>query len=129
MTSNLPFYSRRGESAEAGSTFNDYLRISPVVLIYGNGRATHASEHRNSLHLMREIQSLAAEGVRIRGVFDSERGVLSMPSLRALNCYLRHGFHRFSHCAGRLSGSSGSRFAWSDLCSVVSLQWQPAALS
>lgn len=131
MISAPPYYLRRdlAEEPRNGSTFELYLRIPPVVIIYGNGRVTHASEHRVSTHLMRELHALAADGVRVRGVLDSARGVLSIPSLRALNCYLRHGFHRFPHCAGRLSDSPASRFAWADLCAVVNLRWQPAALS
>lgn len=111
------------------STFEAYLRIPSVVVIYGNGRTTHASEHKVSTHLMRELFTLGRSGVRVRGILDSSRGVLSIASIRALNCYLRHGVQRFSHCSGRISDSPASRFAWADLCRVVNLRFQDSQFS
>lgn len=119
----------RPDIPDRDSTFEMYLRIPPVVVIYGTDRSLHASEHVSSLHLMRELSVICEKGLRIRGVLDSSRGVLTVPSLRALNCYLRHGLHRFGDCKGRLSSSPASRFAWVDLCHVVNLQWQAAGLS
>lgn len=102
------------------SIFELYLRIDPVVIIHGNRPHQAAVEHNHGGRLLRDLHRFGLEGVPIRGVF-SRNGALTIPSVRALNCYLRHcgGLSRFM--ASR--GPAWHRFAWDDLQRLLSLRW------
>jgi hypothetical protein len=71
-------------------SFELFNRIPPVVLIVKEGRGLHAIEHVNAAKLMRQLDRFGRDGVRILGMITGE-SVLDRSSIRALNCYLRHG--------------------------------------
>src|SRR5665213_1374626 len=107
--------------AESESTFEVYMRIEPVVLIFGPLPKTAAVEHNNASRLLRDLNRCGLEGIPIRAAFCSE-GFLSNPSVAALNCYLRHcqGLSRFR----AKNGSVYHRFGWYDFQQLLSLKWQ-----
>ena len=102
--------------------FEWHFRCAPVVLIYG-ARPFKVSEHTHGGRLMKELFAIAESGEPIKGVFDARRGVLAIPSVRALNCYLRHGIGSFNRAQTRVSSGIWHRYAWDDLCFLIHLQW------
>lgn len=103
------------------TTFELYLRIDPVVIIHGRSPAPAVTEHNHAGRLLRDLHRFGLKGVEVRGMLCSA-GVLTIPSVRALNCYLRHcaGLSRFM--ARR--GPGFHRFAWADLQLLLSLRWE-----
>lgn len=72
-------------------SFHLFSEIPAVVVIINEGRGgIHAIEHNHAGRLLRHLDRCGRDGVRILGMFTAE-GVLDRSSIRALNCYLRHG--------------------------------------
>ena len=90
-------------------------------LIHGTPRKLAAIEHNHSGRLLRQLHSMGKSSETIYGLAGS-RGALTIPSLKALNCYLKHagGLEVFR----RKYGIVNHRLAWSDLQRLLSLKWQ-----
>jgi hypothetical protein len=70
--------------------FELFYKIESVVVIVREPKGLHAIEHNHAGRLMRELDRFGREGVRIVGLL-ANHGAATTSSLRALNCYLRHG--------------------------------------
>ena len=76
--------------ASGDDAFDLFYKIESVVVIVRERRGLHAIEHNHAGRLMRELDRFGREGVRIVGLLQ-HHGAATASSLRALNCYLRHG--------------------------------------
>lgn len=113
---SLKAYTRTGNDS-----FDLYFSIAPVVIIYGDGRNFHADEYRHSVKLLKALDDLGARGVRIRGII-CPAGAATISSIRALNCYLRHGGLALLKRSKR-SYFGYNKFNWFDLVEVVGIQF------
>jgi hypothetical protein len=112
-------------SVTASESFDVYYAIPSVVVLYGNGRSFVADQHTHAGRLLRKLDALGKSGVRIRGMICHE-GALDLSSIRALNCYLRHGggLRAFNWCRhGNGSRSWMNKYDWYDLCAHLNLRW------
>lgn len=101
------------------STFELYLRIEPVALVWAAGRRMRCAEYQSAQLLLKSLHRLGRERIDLRGVF-CRRGVLCRSSLAALNAFLQHDYGRQSLKSVRCRLH---RFEWADLQRKVGLRW------
>jgi hypothetical protein len=123
----IPAKTRRPEALTAGpgdTTFEMYLRTESVVLITGEGSHWDVFESVHAGRIMRELRRCGRDGVRVRGIV-CERGALSLRSIRALNCFLRHNpnFQAFRRVHRDGGVAIDHRFAWRDFQEFLGLQF------
>lgn len=103
-----------------GTVWENYERIDPVALIYGNGKRLEVAEYNSANRLLKELWRIGRLRLRIRGMI-SQQGSVPPLHLAALNCYLEHQHSAQSLDALREKGLH--RFNWYALQRAVPLIW------